>query len=304
MLWSAKALVLCSLTALGATRALATVEAPVQDEAAAEEQSSLYDRLGGVYAIGSVVDAFIDRLLVDDTLNANPAIAAARDRVPKAGLKVQVTALVCQVTGGPYTYHGRSMKDAHAHLGITEAEWEAMAADFKATLDSFEVPEAEQAELFEIVGTTKGDIVVAEPTGAEADPDAIYPAEDDTSLYGRLGGVYNIASVVDAFIERLLVNDVLNANREIEAARHRVPKAGLKFQVTTMMCQVTGGPYEYHGRSMKDAHPHLGITEAEWEAMAADFKATLDAFEVPEAEQQELFAIVGTTKGDIVTATE
>jgi len=126
---------------------------------AAEEKKSLYDRLGGAYAIATVVDAFIEKLLVNDTLNANRAISEARARVPKAGLKFQVTALVCQVTGGPQTYTGRSMKDAHRQLHITEAEWDAMVHDFVAVLDQFKVPKAEQAELLTIVGSTKGDIV-------------------------------------------------------------------------------------------------------------------------------------------------
>ncbi|MEX1137786.1 MAG: group 1 truncated hemoglobin [Bacteroidota bacterium] len=124
------------------------------------------------------------------------------------------------------------------------------------------------------------------------------PAEKP--LYERLGGVYAIATVVDDFIERLLVNDTLNANPAIDEARKRVPKAGLKFQVTALVCQVTGGPQMYAGRSMKESHKHLNITEREWQAMASDFKKTLDAFKVPEKEQQELFAIVGTTKKDIV----
>ena len=127
---------------------------------AAEEKKALYERLGGVYAIATVVDTFIEKLLVDDTLNANPAIKEARDRVPKAGLKFQVTALVCQVTGGPQVYTGRAMKPAHAHLSITEKEWDAMAADFVAVLDQYKVPAAEQQELLAIVGTTKSDIVV------------------------------------------------------------------------------------------------------------------------------------------------
>ena len=127
---------------------------------AQEKEKSLYDRLGGVYAIATVVDDFIERLLVNDVLNANPAIKEARDRVPKAGLKYRVTELVCQVTGGPQKYSGRSMKEAHAHLNITEKEWDAMVADFKATLDKFKVPQKEQDELFAIVGTTKSDIVV------------------------------------------------------------------------------------------------------------------------------------------------
>jgi len=133
---------------------------------AAEEKKSLYDRLGGAYAIATVVDAFIEKLLVNDTLNANPAIREARARVPKAGLKFHVTALVCQVTGGPQMYTGRSMKEAHRNLHITEREWDAMVRDFVAVLDQFKVPKAEQGELLTIVGSTKADIVVAQQQSA------------------------------------------------------------------------------------------------------------------------------------------
>jgi len=122
------------------------------------------------------------------------------------------------------------------------------------------------------------------------------------SLYDRLGGAYPIAVVVDDFIERLLVNDILNANPAIKEARDRVPKAGLKFHVTTLVCQVTGGPCKYVGRDMKTSHAHLHIRQKQWDAMAADFRTTLDKFKVPAAEQDELFAIVGSTKPDIVSA--
>jgi hemoglobin len=98
-------------------------------------QPSLYERLGGAYSIATVVDDFIERLLVNATLNANPAINEARKRVPKAGLKFHVTAMVCEVSGGPCKYTGRAMKESHQHLNITQAEWDAMVVDFKATLN-------------------------------------------------------------------------------------------------------------------------------------------------------------------------
>jgi hemoglobin len=120
------------------------------------------------------------------------------------------------------------------------------------------------------------------------------------SLYERLGGAYSIATVVDDFIERLLVNATLNANPAINEARKRVPKAGLKFHVTAMVCEVSGGPCKYTGRAMKESHQHLNITQAEWDAMVVDFKATLNKFKVPQREQQELITIVGSTKNDIV----
>ncbi len=128
------------------------------------------------------------------------------------------------------------------------------------------------------------------------------PAEEaEPSLYERLGGVYPIAVVVDDFIDRLLVNDVLNANPAIDEARQRVPAPGLKYRVTELVCQVTGGPCKYTGRTMKEAHAHLNIGEREWQAMLEDFRATLAKFDVPEREQQELIAIIESTKSDIVT---
>lgn len=148
-----------AVSALMLAALCASMRIAAQTKAPAEQPKSLYDRLGGVYSIATVVDDFIERLLVNDTLNANPAISEARARVPKAGLKFHVTALVCEVTGGPCKYVGRTMKEAHAHLNITEAQWDAMVADFRKTLDKFKVPAKEQEELIAIVGSTKKDIV-------------------------------------------------------------------------------------------------------------------------------------------------
>jgi len=132
----------------------------VADLATAQDQpKALYDRLGGVYSIATVVDDFIERLLVNHTLNTNPAIYQARADVPKAGLKFQVTALVCEATGGPCKYTGRAMKESHQQLNITEEQWQAMVVDFQRTLDKFKVPAREQEELIIIVGSTKKDIV-------------------------------------------------------------------------------------------------------------------------------------------------
>jgi hemoglobin len=134
-----------------------------QDKPAAP---SLYDRLGGLYPISAVADDFIDRVYVNATINANPAIANARSAVRKPGLKVQVATLVCQVTGGPCKYVGKGMKESHAGFHITQKEWNALLVDFRASLDRFKVPAAEQAELVAIVESTRPDIVV----GAAASP--------------------------------------------------------------------------------------------------------------------------------------
>lgn len=128
------------------------------------------------------------------------------------------------------------------------------------------------------------------------------PAAADTPLYQRLGGAYPIATVVDEFIDRLLANGTLNANPAIDEARRRVPPAGLKYHVTSFMIEATGGPEVYTGRGMQEAHAHLEISETEWRAMAAELRAVLYAFNVPEAEQRELIELVATVKDQVVSA--
>jgi len=120
------------------------------------------------------------------------------------------------------------------------------------------------------------------------------------SLYERLGGVYAIAAVVDDFIDRVMGDPRLNANPKVDEAHHRVSRAGFKYLVTEMVCWATGGPQQYSGRSMGDAHRHLMITDGEWAAFMDDLAQTFDRFGVPQPERQELVAIVESTRAAIV----
>lgn len=122
---------------------------------------TLYDRLGGVYSIATVVDDFIDRIMSDPRLNANPLVDEAHHRVSAAGFKYLVTEMVCWAAGGPQKYSGKSMRESHAHLNISAGEWDAFMGDLQQSLDKFSVPPEEQAELKAIVNSTRADIVVA-----------------------------------------------------------------------------------------------------------------------------------------------
>ena len=120
------------------------------------------------------------------------------------------------------------------------------------------------------------------------------------SLYERLGGLAPISVVVSDFLDVLVPDPVLNRNPHIDAARKRVPAPYLKYHVTAMVCQATGGPCQYSGRGMKESHTHLKITEKEWDRMVVLFKEVLAKHKVPVAETAELLAIIDSTKGDIV----
>jgi hemoglobin len=127
---------------------------------ASADKPSLYERLGGVYSIATVVDDFINRIMIDPRLNSNPLVDEAHHRVPPAGFKYLVAEMVCWATGGPQKYTGKSMAESHKELKITSKEWEAFLDDFQQTLDKFAVSPEEQAELKTIVNSTRSDIVV------------------------------------------------------------------------------------------------------------------------------------------------
>jgi hemoglobin len=109
---------------------------PHQDATETSARPSLYDRLGGVYNIAPVVDDLIDRIMVDQRLNANPRVDEAHHRVSAAGFKYFVTEMLCEAAGGPQRYSGRPMGDSHRHLMITEEEWLTFMDDLQQTLTS------------------------------------------------------------------------------------------------------------------------------------------------------------------------
>ena len=126
--------------------------------------------------------------------------------------------------------------------------------------------------------------------------------KDTPTLYDRLGGIYNIATVVDDFIDRVMGDPRLNANPRVNEAHHRVAPAGFKYLVTEMLAWAAGGPQQYSGRSMGDTHRDLMITADEWRAFMDALQQTLDKFAVPHPEQDEVKAIVESTKEAIVVA--
>ena len=119
-------------------------------------KKSLYDRLGGYNAVAAVVDDFVVRLVTDKQFER---FFAGHSTDSKKRIRQHIVDQLCAAAGGPCVYTGRTMKDSHAGLGITEAEWDAAAKHLVATLDKFKVPEQEKTELLAFVTSLKADIV-------------------------------------------------------------------------------------------------------------------------------------------------
>ena len=116
-------------------------------------ERSLYDRLGGTDAITAVVRAVVDRQMKDDRINQK----FARTNVDR--LIKEFVDQICQATGGPCTYTGRSMTEAHHNMGVTNGEFQAFVEDVVAVLNDFKVGKAEQDELLNILAPLRGEIV-------------------------------------------------------------------------------------------------------------------------------------------------
>ena len=135
--------------------------------------SALFDRLGGQDAIVKIVDDFTTRVLADPRVNwerkgvkyGGLSIHRGKSMEWNASpqnveqLKKHLVQFLALSTGGPAFYDGKEMKDAHANLHITNAEFDAAVGDLKASLDKLQVPNKEQKELLSIVESTRPQIV-------------------------------------------------------------------------------------------------------------------------------------------------
>lgn len=133
----------------------------------------------------------------------------------------------------------------------------------------------------------------------------------DASLYERLGGVFAISAVVDQFSDALIDNPIVGQGSSNPALREwhtnnlgRLP--GLKFMRTLWVCNVSGGPFEYAGTKpgsttlgLEEAHREFRISSAEFDEVAAELARTLDVFEIPAQEKDEVLAAFAAHKAEV-----
>ncbi len=122
----------------------------------------------------------------------------------------------------------------------------------------------------------------------------------EESLYERLGGVNAIAMVVDRFSDEIVKNPKLTMNPAVKEWNKTGQLPGLKFMRTLWVSKATGGPFEYTGKDMREAHKDLNITSEEFDEVGAEIGRALDHFKVPARERQELLAAIVARKGEVV----
>ena len=139
---------LCLLPALAL---LATGCASMGDGGAGTKP--LYDRLGGKPALTAVVDDFVANMAADTRINQR----FQGTNIPR--LKTMLVDQICEATGGPCKYTGKTMVEAHRAMNISDAEFNALVEDLVKTLDTFKVGAQEKTELLTALGGMRKDVV-------------------------------------------------------------------------------------------------------------------------------------------------
>ncbi len=124
----------------------------------------------------------------------------------------------------------------------------------------------------------------------------------ESTLYDRLGGYNAIALVVDRFSDAIIMNPALNANPALREWNETGSLPGLKFMRTLWVCAVAGGPFQYTGKDMHEAHAHLHITSTEFDEVGAEIARALEDLGVPERERHEVLAAIASKKAEVVDA--
>ena len=120
------------------------------------QTKSLYDRLGGADAINALTESWVARVGGDDRANGK-FVRTDIERLMK-----EVIDQLCEATGGPCTYTGRSMLETHAGMKVTAGEFDVVMQHLDAALDELNVPKTERDELVGLLRPMRGDIVEVE----------------------------------------------------------------------------------------------------------------------------------------------
>lgn len=119
---------------------------------------SLYVRIGGSERIAKIVDTFAVNCVTDPRINTY-FFSVSSDPARLARFKQGLRDQICEVSGGPCTYDGPSMLEAHRGLGISDQEFNAFAEDLVLALTSAQIPEADQELLLGALGPLRREIV-------------------------------------------------------------------------------------------------------------------------------------------------
>jgi truncated hemoglobin YjbI len=264
-------------------------------------QTKLYDRLGKNAGITAVINDFVGRVLANPKINGyflNSSVDGGR-------LTACLVKQVAAASGGPEVYDCKSMKESHKNLGISQTDFDDLAADLVAALKAKGVAQADIDTLVQVVSPLAADMV-EDPMG-------------NKTVYQRVGRKPAVIAVIDGFVAKVVANAAINGFFiSTDADR-------LKTCLVRQVCGIDG-PCKYGSevdaqtiekgvsktnpcKSMLASHKSINdsskpITKADFDALVGDLVSTLDGANVAAADKNAILGALGPLCKDIVKGGE
>jgi truncated hemoglobin YjbI len=251
----------------------------------------LWDRLGGEKNVGAVVHQFVMDVIRDPKVKffRRPNVNLDEKQLPD--VEKHIVIYISSVTGGPYEYKGKNMREVHKGMGITNAEFDAAAGHLQKALEKYRVKAADIGQLMSIVETTRGDIVQPPKEKLE---------KEQTTIWLRLGGEAGAARIIDQFVGAAVKDPKVNFFRDPKFVPTAEELISLKTKMIDQLSSLTGGPLLYKGKNMKEAHKGMGITNAEFDACVGHLRKALEDNKVNAADSTAILTKVNEMRKDIV----
>lgn len=261
-----------------------------------DEKDSLYDRIGGKDALNAAVDIFYDKILADES------ISHFFKSTDMTRLKGSQRTFMAMAFGGPVNYSGKNMQDAHARLvemGLTDTHFNTVFGHLVSTLQELKVPEELIAEAGVIVESTRKDVLAGsgETIVEGSEEDTAGRQEEKESLFVRIGGDEALNAAVDIFYDKVL------ADEHVSHFFKSADMSTLKSKQRSFLAMAMGGPVEYTGESMQQAHAKLvgmGLDDSHFNFVVNHLISTLQELKVAKELIDEVAEIVETTRKDVL----
>lgn len=276
------------ILALGVTVAT-SVACSSSDGAPPAPTEPIYQRLGKASGVDAVVTDFLSRVTADPKINGyflNSTLDTTR-------LKDCLVKQIGSATGGPEKYDCRSMKDAHAGLGISKQDFDDLVGHLADALTAADVEQKDIDTILAVVGKMEGDVVE--------------DATNDGTIYQRVGRKPAIQNVITAFHTRVMNDARINSFFATTNAER------LATCLVRQVCSATSGPCQYGKeipeaepgvispcRDMKTTHADLHIMKADFDAVAEDLVTDLDAAGVSTEDRDAIVGVISPMCTDIV----
>eukprot|EP00659_Diplonema_papillatum_P013666 gene13666-21024_t len=247
------------------------------------KSEKLYDRLGGAAAVNAAVDKFFAKVLAD------PRVNSFFDNVDMQKQRTMMKVFLTFAFGGPGKYNGRSMRDAHRVMvkdkGLSDSHYDVIVSLLGQTLKELGVPASDVREAAAIANSVRDDVLCK--------------GEDlKETLFARLGGAAAVNAAVDKFYAKVLADARVS---------HFFDKVDMKKQRAMQKAFFTfafGGPAQYNGRSMREAHRALvkdkGLSDVHYDAIVSLLGQTLKELGVADCDVAAAAAVANSVRDDVL----